>query len=54
MVIVAQTTPILISSGLQTYGTFYVLGVVNVLAFVFILMTLPETKVRMKVAAVVR
>ena len=41
----AQLTPILLASPLQTHGTFYVLAGVNLAGFLFALLTLPETKV---------
>ncbi len=44
-VVATQTTPLLLSSDLQTHGTFYVLAGLNALAFIFVLTTVPETKV---------
>ena len=44
-VVVAQLTPIMLASALQTYGTFYFLATVNFAGFFFVLLTLPETKV---------
>lgn len=43
--IIAQVTPILLASSLQTHGTFLLLVGVHVFAFLFVLLTLPETKV---------
>lgn len=43
-VVVAQLTPIMLASALQTYGTFYFLATVNFAGFFFVLLTLPETK----------
>jgi len=42
--IVAQVTPILLASSLQTYGTFYLFAGVHLAAILFALFTLPETK----------
>ena len=44
-VVVAQLTPIILASALQTFGTFYFLAGVNLIGFFFALLTLPETKV---------
>ena len=44
-VVVAQLTPIMLASALQTFGTFYFLAGVNLIGFFFVLLTLPETKV---------
>ncbi len=44
-VVATQTTPLLLSSALQTHGTFYILAGLNALAFIFVLTTVPETKV---------
>lgn len=38
-------TPVLLASPLQTFGTFYVLVGVHVAAILFVLLTIPETKV---------
>lgn len=43
--IIAMLTPILISSPLGIYGTFYLLCGALFLAVLFVLLTLPETKV---------
>lgn len=45
-VIVAQLTPVLLASPLQTFGTFYLLVGVHIAAILFVLLTLPETKVK--------
>lgn len=44
--IIALITPLLLNSLLHTYGTFYVLSACLLLAILFVLLTLPETKVR--------
>ena len=44
-IIVAQVTPLLLASPLRTFGTFYLLVGVHVAAMLFVLLTLPETKV---------
>ena len=44
-IIVAQVTPILLASSLQTHGTFYLFAGVHLAATLFALLTLPETKV---------
>ncbi len=44
--VIAMVTPILLASVLQTAGTFYILSVFLAAAFVFVLFTLPETKVQ--------
>ncbi len=41
-----QIAPLLFESRLQLFGTFYLLAGINLLAFLFILLTLPETKAR--------
>lgn len=46
-VIVAQLTPVLLASPLQTFGTFYLLVGVHIAAILFVLLTLPETKVNL-------
>ena len=46
-VIVAQVTPVLLASTLQTFGTFYLLVGVHIAAILFVLLTLPETKVKL-------
>ena len=46
-VIIAQVTPVLLASTLQTFGTFYLLGGVHIAAILFVLLTLPETKVKL-------
>ena len=46
-IIVAQVTPIMLASPLQTFGTFYLLVGVHIAALLFILLTLPETKVQL-------
>ena len=46
-IIVAQVTPIMLASPLQTFGTFYVLVGVHIAALLFVLLTLPETKVQL-------
>ena len=43
--VVAMLTPILIASPLRIYGTFYLVSCALIAALVFILVTLPETKV---------
>ena len=48
-IIVAQVTPLLLASPLRTFGTFYLLVGVHVAAMLFVLFTLPETKVHLKV-----
>ena len=45
--VVAITTPVLLASQLQTYGTFYIYSILIVAGFLFALLTLPETKVRL-------
>ena len=44
--VVAITTPVLIASQLQTYGTFYIYSLLLAAGLFFVLLTLPETKVR--------
>ena len=44
--VVAITTPVLIASQLQTYGTFYIYSLLLAAGLLFALLTLPETKVR--------
>lgn len=46
-IIVAQVTPIMLASPLQTFGTFYLLVGIHIAALLFILLTLPETKVQL-------
>ena len=43
--IVAMLTPVLIASSLQIHGTFYILSGALLVAFFFVLFSLPETKV---------
>jgi len=43
--VLAITTPVLLASQLQTYGTFYIYSLLLAAAFLFVLLTLPETKV---------
>ena len=43
--VVAQLTPILLASPLQSHGTFYILAGLNLAGFLFVLLTVPETKV---------
>ena len=43
--IIALVTPILLNSVLRTFGTFYLLAGLLVLATLFVLLCLPETKV---------
>ncbi len=43
--LVAQVSPIMLVSPLQTYGTFYFLAGTSFLASTYVLLTLPETKV---------
>ena len=43
--LVAMLTPVLLASPLQIHGTFYVLSIALFAAFLFVLLTLPETKV---------
>ena len=42
----SEIGPILLSSPLRTYGTFYLLGGMCVLSYLYILFLVPETKVR--------
>lgn len=44
--LVAMLTPILIASPVGIHGTFYLLSGLLLAAFFFVLLTLPETKVR--------
>ena len=44
--VIAMLTPILITSPLRIFGTFYLLCGALFLAVLFVLLTLPETKVR--------
>lgn len=44
--IIAMVTPILLGSFLGTGGTFFILGGLLFASFLFVLLTLPETKVR--------
>ena len=46
--VIALMTPILLDSVLRTSGTFYLLAAVHLIAFIFVLTTLPETKVTSK------
>ena len=46
-IIAAQVTPLLLASPLRTFGTFYLLVGVHVAAMLFVLFTLPETKVHL-------
>ena len=46
VIIIAQVTPILLASSLQTHGTFYLFAGVHIVATLFALLTLPETKVK--------
>ena len=43
--LVAMLTPVLLASPLQIHGTFYVLSGALFAALLFVLLTLPETKV---------
>lgn len=43
--VVAMLTPVLIASPLKIYGTFYLLSGALVAGLLFVLLTLPETKV---------
>lgn len=45
--LVAMLTPILLASSLGIHGTFYLLSAILALAFLFVLLTLPETKVHL-------
>ena len=45
--VVAITTPVLLASQLQTYGTFYIYSILILAGFLFALLTLPETKVKL-------
>lgn len=45
--LVAMLTPILLASPLQVDGTFYIISLFLFMAFLFVLLTLPETKVVM-------
>ena len=42
--VIAMVTPILLGSVLKTAGTFYILAVFLFASFLFVLLTLPETK----------
>lgn len=42
--VVAMLTPILIASPLGIHGTFYLLSVMLLAAFLFVALTLPETR----------
>ena len=42
---VTQLTPIMLSSPLQVFGTMYCFAGAAFISFIFILLTLPETKV---------
>ena len=44
---IAQVTPIMLASPLQTFGTFYLLVGIHIAALLFVLLTLPETKVQL-------
>ena len=46
--LVSLLTPILLSSPLQIHGTFYLLGAVHVIIFLYVLLLLPETKVYLR------
>lgn len=50
---IAQVTPIMLASPLQTFGTFYLLVGVHVAAMLFVLFTLPETKVHLVMCMIV-
>lgn len=43
--LVAMLTPVLIASPLRIYGTFYIISGALFMAVIFVLLTLPETKV---------
>lgn len=43
--VIAFSTPLLLNSFFQTYGTFYILSGFLLMATLFVLFTLPETKV---------
>ena len=43
--LVAMLTPVLIASPLRIYGTFYIISVALFMSIIFVLLTLPETKV---------
>ena len=42
----SEVGPILLSSPLRTYGTFYLLSGMCVLSYLYVLFLVPETKVR--------
>jgi len=44
-IVVAQVTPVLLASSLQTSGTFYLLVGVQIAGLLLVLLALPETKV---------
>lgn len=52
--VVAMLTPILIASPLQIHGTFYLLSVCLLAAFLFVLFSLPETKVSTRISVCYR
>ena len=52
--VVAITTPVLIASQLQTYGTFYIYSLLLAAGLFFVLLTIPETKVRPHLSLVPR
>lgn len=43
--IIAMLTPVLIASPLRIFGTFYIVCVALLVGVIFVLLTLPETKV---------
>ena len=45
IILLDEVGPILISSRLRTYGTFYLLSGMCLLAFLHVLFLIPETKV---------
>jgi hypothetical protein len=42
----SEIGPVLLSSPLRTYGTFYLLSGICVLSYLYVLFLVPETKVR--------
>ena len=48
-----MVTPLLLGSSLGTAGTFYILGGVLLASLIFVLLTLPETKVMFSVPIII-
>ena len=44
----SEIGPVLLSSPLRTYGTFYLLSGICVLSYIYVLFLVPETKVRVE------